>query len=94
MQRLASKPVVSRTIEFLRSGWGADAMYSMVIIEPYRTLARWLRHEPVDDIGDAITGTARITHHLLSLTQTGRLRTYAAGMVLGTVLLILAWMWS
>ena len=94
IQRLAASPAVNGTILFLRSGWGADAMYSRIVIQPYRALARWLRHEPVDDIVDVITGAARAAHHLLSLTQTGWLRTYAAGIVLGTVLLILAWMWS
>ena len=94
IQRLAASPAVNGTILFLRAGWGADAMYSRIVIQPYRTLARWLRHEPVDDIADVITGTLRAAHHLLSLTQTGWLRTYAAGIVLGTVLLILAWLWS
>ena len=35
-----------------------------------------------------------IDHYLLVLTQSGRIRTYAAGMVLGAVLILLSWLWS
>ena len=51
-------------------------------------------HEPVDDGLRMITGSLRISHYLLVLTQSGRIRTYAAGMVLGVILLFLSWLWS
>ena len=79
---------------FLRIGWGADAMYQLFVIAPYRAMARWLRDEPVDDGLAGITGTVRAFHHLLSFTQNGRLRTYAAGIVLGVLVLLLSWLWS
>ena len=94
LQRLMEAPAIAATVMFVRQGWGADAMYSMIVVQPYRALSRRLRHEPVDDLAAAVTGTLRTGHHLLSLSQTGRLRTYAAGVVVGTVLLLLAWMWS
>ena len=77
----------------LRAGWGAVAFYTMMLVLHYRRVARWLRHEPIDDGVAVISGSVRLAHYLLVLTQNGRVRTYAAGMVLGVVLLLLAWLW-
>jgi len=65
-----------------------------VVVIPYRSIARWLRHEPVDDGLSVLTGTIRISHYMLALTQTGRIRTYAAGMIVGVIILLLSWLWS
>ncbi len=92
-QRLAASPLGASIAETLRAGWGADAFYTLVLVRPYRAVARWLRHEPIDDAVAMISGSVRLSHHLLVLTQNGRVRTYAAGMVLGVVLLLLAWLW-
>jgi len=75
------------------AGWGADLLYGVLIVRPYRALARALRHEPVDDAIAVLTGGTRLTHYLLTLSQTGRIRTYAAGMALGVILLLLSWLW-
>jgi NADH-quinone oxidoreductase subunit L len=69
-------------------------MYSTFVMQPYRALTRWLRHEPIDDGIGALTGAVRLSHYLLVLTQSGRLRTYAAGMVLGALVLLLSWLWG
>ena len=76
-----------------RSGWGFDAVYERVFVRPYVALAKLLRGEPVDEVVDAIAGTARISSVLLSVTQTGRLRTYAGALVFGILLLLTIWLW-
>ena len=76
-----------------RSGWGFDAVYERVFVRPYVALAKLLRGEPVDEVVDAIVGTARISSVLLSVTQTGRLRTYAGALVFGILLLLTIWLW-
>jgi NADH-quinone oxidoreductase subunit L len=92
--RLAASPIGRAVAEVLRAGWGADALYGALIVRPYRALAGALRHEPVDDGIGALTAGTRLAHYLLTLTQTGRIRTYAAGMALGVILLLLSWLWS
>jgi NADH-quinone oxidoreductase subunit L len=83
-----------RLIEALwRSGWGFDAVYERAFVRPYVALAKLLRGEPIDDVVDAIAGTARVSSVLLSLTQTGRLRTYAGALVFGILLLLTIWLW-
>ncbi len=76
-----------------RSGWGFDAVYERVFVRPYVALAKLLRSEPVDEVVDAIAGTARISSVLLSVTQSGRLRTYAGALVFGILLLLTIWLW-
>ena len=93
-ERLARSPLGSSIAEILRAGWGADAMYEIVIITPFRAITRWLRHESVDDGLDVVTGSVRLAHYLLVLSQSGRIRTYAAGMVVGAALILLSWLWS
>tara|TARA_B100001971_G_scaffold119093_1_gene109632 strand:+ start:10045 stop:12039 length:1995 start_codon:yes stop_codon:yes gene_type:complete len=93
-ERLARSPIGRSIAKVLRSGWAADEMYSMVIVTPYRTITHWLRHDPVDDGLDMLVGSVRLSHYLLVLSQNGRIRTYAAGMVVGASLLFLSWLWS
>jgi NADH-quinone oxidoreductase subunit L len=76
-----------------RLGWGFDALYNHVFVRPYTALARLLGGEPVDGIVDAIAGTARVSSVLLSVTQTGRLRTYAGALVFGILILLTIWLW-
>ena len=93
-ERLTRSPIGRSIAKVLRSGWAADEMYSMVIVTPYRTITHWLRHDPVDDGLDMLVGSVRLSHYLLVLSQNGRIRTYAAGMVVGASLLFLSWLWS
>jgi NADH-quinone oxidoreductase subunit L len=93
-ERLARSSIGRSIAKVLRSGWAADEMYSMVIVTPYRTITHWLRHDPVDDGLDMLAGSVRLSHYLLVLSQNGRIRTYAAGMVIGASLLFLSWLWS
>ncbi len=92
-KRLAVSPAGGAIAEILRAGWGADAFYALVLVRPYRALSRWLRHDPVDDGVALVAGSVRLAHYLLVLTQGGRMRTYAASMVLGLILILLSWMW-
>ncbi len=92
-QRISRTATGSATAVVLRLGWGADAFYGAVIVKPYRALASLLRDEPADDGVRLITGSLRVSHYLLALSQTGRIRTYAAGMVIGVILLLFVWLW-
>ncbi len=92
-QRLQRGSAGSLIEALWRSGWGFDAVYEAVFVRPYMALAKLLRGEPIDDVVNAIAGTARVSSALLSVTQTGRLRTYAGALVLGILLLLTIWLW-
>jgi NADH-quinone oxidoreductase subunit L len=74
--------------DFWFNGWGFDWLYDKVFVIP----VIWIAQINKDDFIDKIyTGIARLTglgNHLLSLTQTGKLRWYAMGIVLGAVITI------
>ncbi|MFQ5742409.1 MAG: NADH-quinone oxidoreductase subunit L [Acidobacteriota bacterium] len=94
LQRLAATSWGRATHQLWLSGWGADTLYQAALVVPFCRLATWLREEPIDDLVDAVSGLTRGAHRLLSLTQSGRLRSYAAALVAGVLLLLTVWIWS
>jgi NADH-quinone oxidoreductase subunit L len=61
-------------------------------VRPFAQLSRINQNDVIDLIYSAIVYINRFFHHLLSATQTGRLRWYAAAIVFGgfiTVTIIL-----
>jgi NADH-quinone oxidoreductase subunit L len=75
------------------AGWGFDVLYDNTVVRPFL----WLAQAGSHDVADALTsGTAwlgRSAHHLLSQTQTGRVRGYAASIAAGAVILIALMVW-
>ena len=74
--------------QFWFNGWGFDWLYDKVFVIPVVWIAQINRKDFIDKI---YTGIARLTvlgNRLLSLTQTGKLRWYAMGIVLGAIITI------
>jgi len=73
---------------FFFSGWGMDWLYNKIFVQPIK----WLAVVNINDIVDAIyNGTATVSQFLykaVSISQTGRIRWYALGMVFGGVVVI------
>src|SRR5947209_9175270 len=68
-------------------GWGVDWLYDRLFVEPFQALAGRTSADVVDAV---YTGIARLTNwgsSMLRLTQNGRVRWYATGIVAGFVLL-------
>ncbi|MDF3936355.1 NADH-quinone oxidoreductase subunit L [Pseudomonas citronellolis] len=68
--------------------WGFDWLYDKLFVKPYLLLCRLLGRDPIDQTLVLVPLTARGGHNLLSLTENGRLRWYAASLVGGAVLLL------
>jgi NADH-quinone oxidoreductase subunit L len=88
LARLTSSITSQRIAGFLKRGWDFDALYERVFVKPFVWLARVNKNDIVDTMYSLIAATARELHEVLSLTQTGGLRWYAAGMTIGLVLVI------
>ena len=71
------------------SGWGFDWLYDRIIVKPFVALARANKSDIVDRLYVLTAALARGVHHVAVLTQTGRLRWYAANMALGIVVVLL-----
>ena len=80
---------------FLRGGWGFDRLYELVFVKPFMALTRVNKSDAVDLVYRVTAGVTRGFHYVFALTQTGRLRWYAANMAFGLVIVLLiaaAWL--
>jgi NADH-quinone oxidoreductase subunit L len=68
--------------------WGFDWLYDRLFVGPTVWLARVGRGDVVDAVVRGIAGVASAGHRALSLTQTGALRWYAAGVAAGTIVFL------
>ncbi|SDL05453.1 NADH dehydrogenase subunit L [Pseudomonas delhiensis] len=68
--------------------WGFDWLYDKLFVKPYLLICRLLGRDPIDQTLVLVPLSARGGHTLLSLTENGRLRWYAASLVGGAVLLL------
>jgi len=88
IRSLMAKPWAAYLHEFWFAGWGFDALYNALFVQPYIYIARVNK----DDFTDGFySGLARITaafHRALSVTQTGRLRWYMMGIAAGAVIVL------
>ena len=73
---------------FWFSGWGFDWLYEKVFVAPYRWFARINRNDAVDLVYSFIAGVSVFSHYGLSLSQSGKVRFYAAIFALGAAVTI------
>ncbi len=74
---------------FLLRGWAFDVLYDAVIVKPFVTLSRINKNDVVDLVFTGTAALSRALHRALALTQSGRIRWYAANMAAGVVVVLL-----
>jgi len=88
VRQVEQTPVGAAVARFWLQDWGFDWLYDHLFVRPYI----WLAHLNHGDIFDAIyAGIAWLSlvlNGLFSTLQTGRLRWYAAGVLIGAVIVI------
>jgi NADH-quinone oxidoreductase subunit L len=85
---LASSPAGSVLHRFWFSDWGMDWLYDRLFVGPVVWLAKVGKDDPIDGIYLDVGRLNEIAWRGLSLTQSGRLRWYAAAIAAGTIVLI------
>ena len=78
----------SKISNYLFYGWGFDWIYDKAFVKPVVWLAEIDRHDFIDYIYTFISWTTIAGSKILRYTQTGKLRWYAAGLVIGAILTI------
>ena len=73
---------------FWFSGWGFDWLYNRLFVWPVVWLAKANKEDIVDSFFDGVAWLAGTLNRVLSLTQTGHVRWYALGLVIGAILLV------
>jgi NADH-quinone oxidoreductase subunit L len=74
--------------KFWFSDWGMDWLYDRVFVRPIVSITWANRNDIVDSIYEGIAALAALCWRGLSLTETGKLRWYAAGIAAGTVVFV------
>ncbi len=87
-ENLATTGLAAVLHRFWFSGWGFDRLYQTVLVDPFRRITRINRDDFVDSFYDITAALTYALHKLLSFTQTGNLRQYAAGIALGAIVVV------
>ena len=85
-RRVAAMPGFGALRQFLLSGMGFDWLYERVVVQPYVVVARLNREDVVDVLYSTLAFLAWASNRVLSATESGRVRHYATGLLLGAVL--------
>jgi NADH-quinone oxidoreductase subunit L len=88
VDRLTARPLGAVTSTLLFEGWGFDALYDALLVQPFCRMAQAGREDWIDLPYRGIARAARGANRLLSVTQSGRVRGYAVGVVVGAVILV------
>jgi NADH-quinone oxidoreductase subunit L len=70
------------------AGWGFDWIYDRLLVRPFLWVTRQVGRDPADLPIRGLGEAAMLGNRALRLTQTGRVRWYAAGLAMGTVALL------
>jgi NADH-quinone oxidoreductase subunit L len=81
-------PALQAVHRFFFVGWRFDWLYDRLFVRPYKALATWSRGDAVDAPFAGLARLATYGSTFFAAFQTGRLRNYTAGIVLGAVVLM------
>jgi len=82
---IVENPVGRVLHRFWFSDWGMDWLYDRLFVRPVVWIARVNKADAVDSIYAGLANLAAVCYRVLSLTETGKLRWYAAWIAGGTV---------
>ncbi len=88
IERLTNYGLARTMRQFFLSGWGMDALYDSLLVQPFITIAKLNKTDAVDGLYAGVAWLSRELHRMASASQTGRVRWYAASMSIGTVVII------
>jgi NADH-quinone oxidoreductase subunit L len=84
-ESLSSTGIGKALHSFWLSGWGFDWLYDRLFVRPLLWMARVNKDDFVDAIYTALALITEVLHRALSMTETGRVRWYAAGIAAGSI---------
>jgi NADH-quinone oxidoreductase subunit L len=87
-KQAAVSPAGSALHRYWFSGWGFDWLYDHLLVRPYLALAHAARGDVVDFLYSGLAWVTRALSAALSRTQTGVVRWYALGILVGAIIFI------
>jgi NADH-quinone oxidoreductase subunit L len=91
--RGATRPLMGNALgraihEFWYADWGFDFLYDRVFVAPVVWFAQVDKRDIIDKFYDGLAALSRACYRALSVTESGRMRWYAASIVGGTVVFV------
>ncbi|NIQ11934.1 MAG: NADH-quinone oxidoreductase subunit L [candidate division Zixibacteria bacterium] len=74
--------------KFFYSGWGFDWLYYTFLVGPFVWIARINKNDIIDFIYTIVAMICQICNFVFRQTQNGRVRSYAAGIAFGAIVII------
>jgi len=81
-------PIGAAVYRWWLAGWGFDRLYERYVVEPFVWLATVNSNDLIDAVSGGTAWLSRRAHRVLSRTQTGKVRWYAASIAAGAVALV------
>jgi NADH-quinone oxidoreductase subunit L len=78
---------------FLLKGWQFDSLYDWIFVKPFAYLATVNKNDFADWPYNALVTISRLFHRMLSFTQSGILRWYLIGVVIGAIAILTFGLW-
>ena len=88
VEKLMANPIARSMHKFWFSGWGMDALYQWLLVNPFLYLARVNRNDLVDKMYGLVVDLTQAANGLVVRTQTGLLTWYVLSVAGGLVLII------
>lgn len=88
MEKVTQCAIGERVWRFWFAGWGCDWLYDRLLVQPFVWAALANKADIVDSIYQTAAAAGQWSHRTLRLSQTGRVRSYAAVIVAGSVLIV------
>ena len=70
------------------AGWGFDAVYNALLVRPFVGIATINKNDVADRLSDGMVAITNYFHRLFSWTQSGIMRWYMMGIVIGTIMVV------
>jgi NADH-quinone oxidoreductase subunit L len=82
------KSYIPSLYQLWHSGWGFDALYNFILVRPFVFLAEINKRDIVDQIYAALVSVVNGFNLVLTFTQSGMIRWYIMGIVLGAIVIL------
>jgi NADH-quinone oxidoreductase subunit L len=79
---------VNTLYQFWLKGWGFDYVYNLVFVQPFVMMATVNKNDLVDKVYTGIVSVADFFHRIFAWTQSGIMRWYMMGIVIGTIVVV------
>ncbi|MGF7042519.1 NADH-quinone oxidoreductase subunit L [Mucilaginibacter lappiensis] len=88
IEKLRQSGFVMNLYLFWFSGWGFDKLYNVLFVRPVVFIANINKNDVVDKLYQGVTFVTIRLYRSLSFTQSGSLRWYVMGLVIGAIIIL------